>query len=192
MDVSWKDNLNYLKNNLVFDRDVEALFKIFKHLLKTEKDYVIDNWMDVLQKYKIKDLKQDINFELLLKDFPIILIEEIGLDKFLDLRLKLSLDNKFLIDNYLFNIFDLNAGIYTIIKNNLYNEYVINNVDIIYENKNSIPNDIFDYDIFIGNVIKLYIENNIIDIPYFKKLIKTINDKKEQIIVNTYLIDYIN
>ena len=93
MDVSWKDNLNYLKNNLVFDRDVEALFKIFKHLLKTEKDYVIDNWMDVLQKYKIKDLKQDINFELLLKDFPIILIEEIGLDKFLDLRLKLSLDN---------------------------------------------------------------------------------------------------
>ena len=65
-------------------------------------------------------------------------------------------------------------------------------MDIISKNKNSIPSDIFDYDIFIGNVIKLYIENNIIDIPYFQKLIKTINDKKEQIIVNTYLIDYIN
>ena len=188
---NWLEKLNYLKNNISFDRDIEAIFQILKYFLKNDVQIAITNWLDIIQKYNIKDYQKDINFKLLLYDFPIILIEEIGLAAYFTLRTSINHDNKFLLDNNLFNVFDAHAGIYIIIKKYIDITNIKNITTIMYKYRHTIAQDIFDYDILISNIIKLYIENQIIDINYFTNLIKTIKDKKEQIIASTFLIDYI-
>ncbi len=191
--LDWQLDLDYLINNIAFDRDIKGIYIILKHFLKYDKDKALKNWLKVLNKYPIRNLEKDLNFSLLLYDFPILLIKEIGLNKFLEIKLTLNKDINFLLDNNLFNIFMENTGIYKII-----NSYILDSKDKVYGlikdvylNQKSFPQDIFDYNIFISNIIKIYLNNNIIDIDLFKNIIKTVKNKKERILINTLLIDYL-
>ena len=56
------DNLyDDLKDNIEFDEDVEALFKILKKTLKDDQEKGIEGWIYIMKRYDFQQLQKDIN-----------------------------------------------------------------------------------------------------------------------------------
>ena len=57
-----------LKDEIAFDEDVVALYKLLKVMLKDSVKESINNWLYLMQNYNLKTLHQEIDFTPSLKN----------------------------------------------------------------------------------------------------------------------------
>lgn len=182
---------NSLKDKIEFDSDVEAIYRILCKTLYIDLNKTIDCWLYILKHYNINELKKDLDFTLLLNEFPIKLIKIIGLKEFFKLTNKIDKKVVFLIDNELFRSSSYNEGIYLIINDYIINNEVLKEKEFIQDIWNYHNINIFDYAEFIKNIILKHLEYHKIDLNYFKELIKSVKNRKEQIKLQALIIDYL-
>ena len=192
MEIELYENL---KDNLEFDFDVISMVKILKKILQKDKKEAILAWTYLLDNYSIKDLKEDIDFSPLIKDFSEILIKDIGIEEFLKIRESLKEDNQFWIDFYVFNCYDENAGIKEIMEELIKSSLQDKEKEILwelYKEKNKFHKEFFDISDLLRLVVLLHIKYKKVDLDFLVSLIEGWELKeKNKALLYTLLIDYI-
>ena len=182
-----------LKDNLEFDRDVMAITKILKKELEIDFPKAIKNWKYLLNKYDLKTLSEDINMKPLTTEFPLLIIENAGIQSFLTIRGELSDNNKFLIDNAIFNTFKPNEGISLIVEdliNQKKEKEEMAFIDSIIAFQRDFPKEIFDITEFLYNIILWHLEKREINLNHLKNICLKAPSIKEQTILRAMFIDY--
>lgn len=185
---------NNIKNNIEFDSDIIAINTILNTMLKIDLNKSIKSWKYVLKRYNIKLLSKDMDFTPILKDYPTHLLEEIGLQNFLDLINSFKKEHLEYLHNNLFNIYLEECGLFTalskiIITGDKKREREF--IDIAIKEYKSYPLGIFDPADFIHRVIIFHLQNNLKDISFLLTLAEIPRSKKDQALLKTLLIDYI-
>lgn len=188
------DLFNDLKDKIEYDEDVAALFKILKNLLKIDKNLGIQKWIYIIEKYPLKEIKKEIDFTPLTQKFLIELLKYQNLEEILNLLTKLPLENKGIIENEFFNVFNKQSGIYNFFEKVIKNKETskeIENIKLIKNNAKNYDPLIFDFTTFLKNIILIHIQTNNINIKVLLKISDFSNNKKDKALLKTLFIDYI-
>lgn len=183
-----------IKDDIEFDSDIIALKTILIANLKLNADEAESKWLYLLNKYNIKELCHDIDFLPLLNDFPMKLIEQEGIEKFFSLINKLSQETKELIYSSLFNIYNKDCGIFTVLKNLIINndtKQEKNCIDLVIKKSSEYPRGVFDIKDFLQSIITYHLKNNHNDINFLMQIAEIPKNIKDQSLLKTLLIDYI-
>ena len=184
---------NTLKDNLEFDTDILTILKILNKLLEIDTSKAITCWLELLNKYPIKELLSDTDFLPLIKDFSYNLIKTIKLDNYLKIRESLNKDNQFLIDNYVLNIYTtstLNVLLDELITTSkITEEKAI--IDILNKNSSTLPKEFFDFSEFLKTIVMKHIKLNQINKELFEDMLKLAKNTKDKAILEAWLIDYL-
>ena len=105
-----------LKDEIEFDEDVIAVFKILKAMIKIDIKKGVENYLYLMSHYSFKDLAQEINIIPLTKYFLIELLKYQKIEDILKLLEEIPLDNRILIESNLINTFTTKSGIYQYFK----------------------------------------------------------------------------
>ncbi len=184
---------NTLKDNLEFDTDILTILKILNKLLEIDTSKAITCWLELLNKYPVKELLSDTDFLPLIKDFSYNLIKTIKLDNYLKIRESLNKDNQFLIDNYVLNIYTtstLNVLLDELITTSkITEEKAI--IDILNKNSSTLPKEFFDFSEFLKTIVMKHIKLNQINKELFEDMLKLAKNNKDKAILEAWLIDYL-
>ena len=194
MNINIEQLYAVLKDEIALDHDVEAIYWLLKAEWKQNQDLALTNWLYILNKYPIKELQNDIDFNLMLCDFPMFIIEKIGLEEFLKIRNTLNKDNKYLIDKNLFNSFK-DHGIIEIIMKKIINQESAaedNLLNTIEKNLEIFPKVIFDYAELLKKVIEKHLEIEPINWDYLLNLASRPKNLKDQAYLKALLIKEMN
>ena len=111
--------LNLLENiryNIEYDSDVEAIYSLLKKL-NSKKGITI--WVQILNETSILDLRNNIDFTFLLKNYPEDILRKEGYlfwDKYIK---KVNYSIRKIILQEVFNIYELNSIVYYLFRNSL-------------------------------------------------------------------------
>lgn len=182
-----------LKDEIKFDEDVKALFKILKQLLKINPEKSISDWLYIMNKYNLKELESEIDFTPLITMYILELLKIKDLKTILNIIEKIPKENNIIITKTFINIFNKQSGIYKyiqrlIIKKDQKREFTTLKLIIKENKKNKIS---FDIEIFLKNVILLHLKYNQIDISFLLKIANLPENEKDRALLQTLLIDYI-
>lgn len=183
-----------IKDNIEFDSDIIALESLLSALLKYNQEKSINNWKYIILKYDIRNMNCELDFGPLIKDYPEKMMQKIGIEKFFSYMKNIPSSKLKVVYEAIFNVYSLDCFIYQslsyYIKMNLKSEErtLIKNV---LDRSNSFSKIFFDKTELIKRIIILHIENNNICIDYLKELINIVDNKKDQAVLKTLLIDYL-
>ena len=183
-----------IKDKIEFDIDVISIKKLLDVLYEIDIDDSIKKWLYILNKYDIQKLAKDTDLYYILIEFPNKIIRSCGLKKFVGFLNNINSSSQIFLFQHIFNIFDEASSINIILK-----EYIFNNkeslerdfINFIVINQDIMPQNIFDLTYFLKKVILMHIESNKIDIEFFKKLSELPLETKNQSILKTLFLDYI-
>ena len=184
---------NNLKDKIEFDEDVVALFQILKKMLKINKEKSIECWYYIMNHYNLKEMRKEIKFNPLTNLYLLEILNTHNLNFLFKLLGNISFPNKEIIEDAFFNSYKEESGIYQylkkiIIKKEKEKEMKELKLVINHEMNNKI---FFDVTEFLKRIIKYHIKMKDIDIKYLLKITMIPENKKDQALLNTLLIDYI-
>ena len=179
-----------LKNTIEFDRDVLAIYQILCSIFNYDPKKALLNWQYLLNTYDIAKLKDDIDFNLLICDFAMLVIEKMGLKEFMKYRSKLNKSNQYLIDQALFNTFKYHGILEIIdklIKDGNYQkeEEILNTLE---NNLNFLPKEIFDYLELLSFTIRKHLEKEELNKEFLLKITDRPKELKEKALLKTLLL----
>lgn len=183
---------NDIKDNIEFDSDIIAIITLLTKMLDYDVKQSFFNWKYVVQKYDIPKLMTDIDFEPLLKDYPIRLLEKVGYSSFFEYIKTIPKTIQNLIYSYLFNVFS-KSFLYDIILSFIHNKKIKEEkkfVIFILKQSSFFPKDIFDTMEFLKKTIFLHIKEKYIPIKILLEFTEYPTNKKEQAVLKSLLIDY--
>lgn len=185
-----------LKDDIEFDEDIRALSLILKELLKIDQNKSIDNWIFIMTQYKLNKLNKDIDFSPLIKDFVVEVLKNNSIKKMFEILQMLPLTNQEIIKDSFFNVFDINSGINQHLQNLVSdkgknNNQVLIEIKLILNYSKNFNKLIFDEEVFLKNIIKIYLEQPAKDITFLLKIIDLAKENKNKTLLKTLLIDYI-
>lgn len=189
-----EDIFTDLKDEIAFDEDVVALYKLLKVMLKYNVKASMNNWLYLMQNYNLEILRQEVDFTPLSENFIIELLKYQDLEKtFLALN-KIPKHNLNIIIQEFINTFNEHSGIYQYFyrlirehKNEL--EWI--EINFVVKNAFEFNSLIFDLTSFLQQVIKMHIKLHNINLSLFKKITYIPKNKKEQALLKILFIDYI-
>ncbi len=185
---------NDIKDDVLIDTDVIALEKLLVALLESDFETSVNNWKYLLSKYDIKAYNKDVDFSPLLNSYPLELIKKVGLKNFFVLIRSVNFLKRRKIYKLLFNVYDFNSGIYIILKDVISKKELDlekTMIELILENQDEYPIDVFDLNFFLKNVILLHLELNVVDDVFLLGLTDIPESAKERAVLKTLLIDYV-
>lgn len=183
-----------LKDDIEFDNDIIAITKLLIALLEIDPEDSINKWKYILKHYNIKKLSKDMDFTPVLKDYPTSLLCTIGIEHFLKLINKLKIEHQNYIYNNMFNIYMPDCGLCQalrkiIITGDYQKERSF--VDAVIKSSLHYPMGIFDTADFLKRIINFHLNSNLKNISFLLELTDIPNNKKDQSLLKTLLIDYI-
>ncbi len=188
------DLYNDIKDRIELDSDVVALYTILCKLFQMDREESINCWKYLILKYDIKEMGRDIDFLPLIKDYPIMILENLGLNAFFQEVEGISHSKLEYIYQFLFNIYDANSFIYQsldyYIKRNRYQDEK-KLIQIFLEKKKDFFKGIFDQTEFIRRVILLHLKRKNVSLEFINYLIDLIDNTKDKAVLKTLIIDYI-
>lgn len=188
------DLYNDIKDRIELDSDVGALYTILCKLFQMDREESIKCWKYLILKYDIKEMGRDIDFLPLIKDYPIMILENLGLNAFFQEVESISHSKLEYIYQFLFNIYDANSFIYQsldyYIKRNRYQDEK-KLIQIFLEKKKDFFKGIFDQTEFIRRVILLHLKRKNVSLEFINYLIDLIDNAKDKAVLKTLIIDYI-
>lgn len=188
------DLYNDIKDRIELDSDVVALYTILCKLFQMDREESINCWKYLILKYDIKEIGRDIDFLPLIKDYPIMILENLGLNAFFQEVESISHSKLEYIYQFLFNIYDANSFIYQsldyYIKRNRYQDEK-KLIQIFLEKKKDFFKGIFDQTEFIRRVILLHLKRKNVSLEFINYLIDLIDNAKDKAVLKTLIIDYI-
>lgn len=188
------DLYNDIKDRIELDSDVGALYTILCKLFQMDREESIKCWKYLILKYDIKEIGRDIDFLPLIKDYPIMILENLGLNAFFQEVEDISHDKLEYIYQFLFNIYDANSFIYQsldyYIKRNRYQDEK-KLIQIFLEKKKDFFKGVFDQTEFIRRVILIHLKRKNVSLEFINYLIDLIDNTKDKAVLKTLIIDYI-
>lgn len=185
---------NDIKDNVELDSDVVALYTILCRLFQIDLEESISCWKYLILKYDIKEKGRDIDFLPLIKDYPIKILEKLGLSCFFQKTDGIPQSKLEYIYQFLFNIYDANSFIYQsldyYIKRSRYQDEK-KLIQIFLEKKKDFFKGIFDQTEFIRRVILLHLKRKNVSLEFINYLIDLIDNAKDKAVLKTLIIDYI-
>lgn len=183
-----------IKDDIEFDSDVIALESLLLRMLEFNVVNSFNNWKYLILKYDIETLMMDIDFLPIIKDYPENLFRKVGVNQFFKYMEDVPANKLKLIYKYLFNVYSPDCFIYRslsyyIKKNDNREEKIL--IKSILDKSNDFSQLIFDKSELIKQVILLHIKYKKFPTELLKELINEIDNKKEQAILKTLLIDYL-
>lgn len=181
-----------IKDEVEFDSDVSALKTLLLILLDYSEKNSFENWKYIILKYDI--LSREIDFLPLIKDYPEKLIEKVGISNFFMYMQDIPDSKLKIIYRFVFNIYNSECIVYQSLKNYIVTKNEKEESKLIENilNKSSLFSEfVFDKFEFIKRIVILHIDNKYISIDFLKKLIDKVNNKKDQAVLKTLLIDYL-
>lgn len=182
--------LNLLENiryNIEYDSDVEAIYSLLKKL-NSKKGITI--WVQILNETSILDLRNNIDFTFLLKNYPEDVLRKEGYlfwDKYIK---KVNYSIRKIILQEVFNIYELNSIVYYLFRNSL---GTLEDADLfinwVLKMGNQECSLYFDETLFLKNIIITYLETDNFKLEYLKKLSEITHDLKEQAVLKALWID---
>ena len=164
-----------LKDNICSDSDVDAVYNILRKASEVNIDKSIEWFKDIVNKYDIKNLRRDIDFLPLVRDYPVLLIKKRGIKDFINV----------------FNIYD-DLAIMSIILDGIREKNDKEVLRLIEDIKmEEIKENILDFDSFLEEVIKAYINNNYINKRVLLKITDMGRNDKAKALLKALIIDYI-
>lgn len=189
-----EDIFTDLKDEIAFDEDVVALYKLLKVMLKSNVKASMNNWLYLMQNYNLQTLHREINFTPLTKDFIIEVLKYQDLKKTFSTLSKIPEYNTNIIFQDFMNTFNVQSGIYQyfyqLIKEHK-NELEWIEINFVVKNAFEFDSLIFDLTSFLQQVIKMHIKLHNINLSLFKKIAYIPKSKKEQALLKILFIDYI-
>ena len=184
---------NSLKDKIEFDEDISALFQILKKMLKINKKKSIEYWLYIMNHYNLKDMRKEINFEPLTNNY---LLEILKIDNLSNLYYLLEIIlpvNKKIIEGTFFNIYKKNSGIYMYFKKIIIKkakEQEISEIKLVINQE--INNKMFfDTVEFLKRIMEYHLKIKDTDLNHLLKIAMIPQNKKDQSLLKTLLIDYI-
>ena len=182
---------NDLKDNIEFDEDVRALFRVLKVFLERNIEEGLAKGFYLFKHYDLKLLAGDIDLNPLTVDFMLELLKYYQVK---DLFLKLSelpQDNKKYIMSVFFNGFR-DHGCYEYLKRIVMEEnYRLELRELMVILSFDLDRAIFDETYFLKKIILMHIENDKTDLPILFNIIELAKSKKAKAILKSLIIDYI-
>ncbi len=182
--------LNLLENiryNIEYDSDVEAIYSLLKKL-NSKKGITI--WVQILNETSILDLRNNIDFTFLLKNYPEDVLRKEGYlfwDKYIK---KVNYSIRKIILQEVFNIYELNSIVYYLFRNSL---GTLEDADLfinwVLKMGNQECSLYFDETLFLKNIIITYLETDNFKLEFLKKLSEITHDLKEQAVLKALWID---
>lgn len=185
---------NDIKDSIAFDSDVIAIHKLLEAMLKINYKKAIRMWKYIIESYDIKNLKREIDFELILNLFPSQLFNKIEIKNFFQILQDISYVKRNEINKIFFNVYDDKSGLYIILKDLIINSKKKQErefVNLVLKYSEEFPKDIFDLNIFLKKIILIHINSSIIDNDFLLNLTEIPSTAKDRAILKALLIDYI-
>ncbi len=180
-----------LKDNICSDSDVDAVYNILRKASEVNIDKSIEWFKDIVNKYDIKNLRRDIDFLPLVRDYPVLLIKKRGIKDFINILNDVNKDNVFIVLINVFNIYD-DLAIMSIILDGIREKNDKEVLRLIEDIKmEEIKENILDFDSFLEEVIKAYINNNYINKRVLLKITDMGRNDKAKALLKALIIDYI-
>lgn len=185
---------NDIKDSIAFDSDVIAIHKLLEAMLKINYKKAIRMWKYIIESYDIKNLKREIDFELILNLFPSQLFNKIEIKNFFQILQDISYVKRNEINKIFFNVYDDKSGLYIILKDLIINSKKKQErefINLVLKYSEEFPKDIFDLNIFLKKIILIHINSSIIDNDFLLNLTEIPSTAKDRAILKALLIDYI-
>ena len=182
-----------LKDEIEFDEDVIAVFKILKAMIKIDIKKGVENYLYLMSHYSFKDLAQEINIIPLTKYFLIELLKYQKIEDILKLLEEIPLDNRILIESNLINTFTTKSGIYQYFKTIITKKETkkeIKEIELILK-INTFSPLYFDKVAFLKNIILIHLKTKNIDLPILLKIANYPKHNKDRALLKSLFIDYI-
>lgn len=184
-----------IKDEVDCDSDIIALESLLLILLDNDVQESILNWKYLILKYDINKLMKDIDFLPIIKDYPNALLKKINVDLFFQYMNDFPLEKMQIIYNQIFNIYESDCFIYQSLNYYISKHNYVEEKKFIHAILNQSKNffiGVFDQTEFIRRIILLHLKHHQINDDYIFELIKCVDNKKDQAVLKTLLIDYIN
>lgn len=185
---------NDIKDSIAFDSDVIAIHKLLEAMLKINYKKAIRMWKYIIESYDIKNLKREIDFELILNLFPSQLFNKIEIKNFFQILQDISYVKRNEINKIFFNVYDDKSGLYIILKDLIINSKKKQErefINLVLKYSEEFPKDIFDLNIFLKKIILIHINSSSIDNDFLINLTEIPSTAKDRAILKALLIDYI-
>ncbi len=182
-----------IKDNIEFDSDVIALEKILIAMLNLDVLKSIEKWIYIINKSYLNDLSKDVDLNPLIKKFPLEIIKKISFVKFIDIVEGLD-NNKDLVYNALFDVFEDDCGIFEIITDFINKDLKNKEREIIYliiEKSRIYSQTVFDIMQFLKKIIAIHLKQKNKNISLLLEYTKIPKSIKDQSVLKSLLIDYI-
>ena len=184
-----------LIDDIAFDEDIKALSLILISLLKIDQNKSINNWVTIMKRYDLKKKSKDINFSPLTHYFLIEVLKVNSITKLFSILKLLPYENVQIIKDDFFNVFNIHSGINQYLNNLILkkktNNQILSEIQLILKQSSSFNKLVFDEEVFLKNVIEIFLKNQIIDIKFLLKVADLTNNSKNRALLKTLLIDYI-
>lgn len=185
---------NDIKDSIAFDSDVIAIHKLLEAMLKINYKKAIRMWKYIIESYDIKNLKREIDFELILNLFPSQLFNKIEIKNFFQILQDISYVKRNEINKIFFNVYDDKSGLYIILKDLIINSKKKQErefINLVLKYSAEFPKDIFDLNIFLKKIILIHINSSSIDNDFLINLTEIPSTAKDRAILKALLIGYI-
>lgn len=182
-----------IKDEVKCDSDILALESLLEIIIEEDIEKSFERWKYVILKYDFLELLDDVDFTPIMRNFPTIFLEKVGVTTFFSYMSNISIDKAQVIYSYIFDIYDrdsyLNLSLITYIEsNNFLNEEKF--IYSILDRSESFFVGFFDITEFIRNIIMKHIEYKSMPYSLIKKLVDMLDNKKDKAVLKTLLIDY--
>ncbi len=180
-----------LKTELEFDGDIVAITKILKAEFKNNIELSLNSWKELLTYYDFQNLKTDMDISPLFGEYPLYVIEHLGLAKFFKIMESLSSNNQFLIANELFKSSIPNTGLYLYLEKLIINnakEEELKTIDTVLNNITFFPQEIFDLTDFLRQIMLLHIKYHKLNKEHLLQICLKAPTLKSQALLKTLLI----
>lgn len=186
-----QDLFDKIKDDIEFDSDVIALEILLNKMFIIMEAKCYENYIYILKKYDLNNLKIDIDFTPLTKSFAQKLIFNKGLIKYLNITNDLEFSKKAFIYSELFNLYHEDCILYTLMEeyikhNNLKKIKTIINIVIKLE---KYIKQVFDKTEFLKKVIIIYLKNGYTGKKFLNETINFLSSPKERAILKALLIN---
>ena len=185
---------NDLKDHIQFDEDVLALSKILITMLKINLPKAINGWQNLIDQYAIDEMGKDIDFRPVTNDFLIELLKYKKIEEVFSLLSKIPKNKREIIETHFFNVFNNKSGIFEYIKRIIKEndeQKELEELKVMVKKNQLLDLYIFDSTTLLKKTIFFHIKSKNINIEALLKIAMLPKEKKEQAILKSLLIDYI-
>ena len=188
------DLFDDIKDNIEYDSDITAIYELIIRLLDYDEDLALKLWLYLVNKYDIIKLRKDIDFTLLLEEFPFTFLKRRGLKTFCDACFLIEKEKALYLKRIFFNVFNDESLILKLVQSYIKEEKSKKEkelIELIYKNSGEIPREVFDFATFIKKVIYFHLQYEKINVNFLLVFIDKVKNNKDKAVLKTLLIDYL-